>query len=512
MNFNISNMLKAEVYDHPVKQIELIETHISWVVLTGDFAYKIKKSVNFGFLDFSTLEKRRSCCEQEVQLNRRLAAELYLDVVAITGTQNNPVISGSGEAVEYAVKMKQFPQSAQLDHMLEAGELAVEHMDAIACMVAEFHQGIQHANETMDFGNNKAVYQPVKENFKQIVEHLDTEPYADTLNALQQWSESRFVILEPVFEQRKADGFVRECHGDMHLRNLVWLKDGPAAFDCIEFNSQLRWIDVISEVAFLVMDLQDRQQHLLASRFLNSYLEATGDYAGLSLLPFYLCYRALVRAKVCVLRLEQENTSDKERAETLAEFNSYLELATVYTQTTAPKLIIMRGVSASGKSSVSQKLVDALGVIRIRSDVERKRLFNISVNDNSVGDIDAGIYTDQASQQTYEKLAELASQVIAGGYSVIVDAAFLKHEQRQPFKALANQLAVPYKILQVTAPVEVLRQRIIDRQHDVSDANLVVLEHQLSNWQLLDDDEMDSAITLDSNQPLDIDELLSKLR
>ncbi len=516
MKFDILNMLKPQVYNHPVKQIELIETHISWVILTGAFAYKIKKPVNFGFLDFSTLEKRHHCCEQELYLNSRLAPAIYLEVVAISGTQMKPQISGDGDVFEYAVKMTQFPQSAQLDNMLAAGKLGVEHMDAIAQMVADFHQTIASTDDVMDYGNKEAVYQPVDENFKQIYQHLNTEPYALTLAALSQWSQVEFEKLASVFTQRKADGFIRECHGDMHLRNLVWLGDKPMAFDCIEFNPQLRWIDVISEVAFLVMDLQDRKQHQSANRFLNTYLEFTGDYQGLSVLPFYLCYRALVRAKVNALRLEQKNITKVARQSLLTEFESYLALATTYTQQPAPKLIIMRGLSASGKSTVSQQLLEKLPAIRIRSDVERKRLFDAlsidpSLDNKESNKIDSGIYTAQASQQTYAKLAMLTSQVISAGYSVIVDAAFLQHGQRESFQTLAQRLSVPYIIVELTASTETLRQRIAARENDVSDADLVVLEHQLNNWQPLHEDEINHAISVDTEAALEINTLIDAI-
>ncbi len=522
MTFDIASMLKPEVYDHPVTKIELIETHISWIILTGNFAYKIKKPVDFGFLNFSTLEKRKNFCEQELILNRRLAPAIYLAVVAITGTQNNPVITThnelfKGDAIEYAIKMAQFPQSAQLDNMLAAGELKAEQMDEIAEMVANFHQTVEVAGDAMAYGNKETISQPIKENFTQINEHLDTTPYADTLSALSMWSSSEFVKLKPVFEQRKANGFIRECHGDMHLRNMVWLNTGPSAFDCIEFNPQLRWIDVISEVAFLVMDLQDRQQYQLANRFLNVYLEVTGDYAGLSVLPYYLCYRALVRAKVNTLRLEQKKIPEEERKQIQVEFELYLKLATTYTQTSPAKLIIMRGLSASGKSTVSQQLRETLGAIRIRSDVERKRLFDIDPGNsassyNTADKIDKGIYSAQASLQTYTKLAELASRIISAGYSVIVDAAFLKYEQRKPFQLLAKSLAVPYSIIDITADTDILRQRIKERKHDVSDADLVVLEHQLTNWSPLYKDEMDAAISVDTGEVLEIEALVDKIK
>ncbi|MDH5612150.1 MAG: AAA family ATPase [Gammaproteobacteria bacterium] len=513
MKIDITHMLKPVAYDHPVKNIELIETHISWVILTGDFVYKIKKPVNYGFLDFSTLEKRHQCCLNELRLNRRLAPAIYLDVVSITGTEEKPVIAGSGEVFEYAVKMKQFPQSAQLDFMLAAGELRAEHMDAIANMVADFHRHIDIADGTMNYGNNDILYLPVTENFEQIRDHLDITPYTDTLARLQSWNKSTFEKLATVFEQRKQNGFVRECHGDIHLRNLVWLEDGPTAFDCIEFNVHLRWIDVISEVAFLVMDLQDRQQPHLANRFLNSYLEATGDYAGLAILRFYLCYRALVRAKVDALRLAQKNISEQGRQQTLTEFESYLRLASTYTLASTPELILMRGLSASGKSTVAQLLVDATGMIRIRSDVERKRLFSLPLTSNVKVShkIDAGIYSQQASLQTYSKLIELVSLVINAGYSVIVDAAFLKYEQRVPFLRLAESLGVAYTILEVSAPEEILRQRIVEKRHDVSDADLTVLEHQIANWQPLHEDEKYNTLHINTGQTYDIKTLITEL-
>ena len=511
-------MLNADAFDHPVSKIELIETHISWVILTGDFVYKIKKPVNFGFLDFSTLEKRHEYCEQEVILNSRLASELYLGVVSISGTAEKPVINGEGNngeenIFEYAVQMRQFPQSAQLDNKLAAGELVIEQMDAIAQMVADFHASTAVADNLVNFGKKELIKKPVIENFQLISKYLNTNEYDNQLKILKKWSYSEFAKLESVFKQRKTDGFIRECHGDMHLRNLVWLDGKPLAFDCIEFNPELRWIDVISEVAFLVMDLQDRQQHQLAHRFLNSYLEKTGDYAGLSVLPFYLCYRAMVRAKVDALRLEQEGVDRKEKTQQLAEFKSYLALASRYTKSTPVKIIIMRGLSASGKSTISQAVLDTLGAIRIRSDVERKRIFNTSYDDNRAkNEIDAGIYSKDASQKTYEKLADLASTIIHAGFNVIVDAAFLKYEQREVFQTLASNLNVAYFILEVTASTEELRRRIVARKNDVSDADLGVLEHQLSNWQPLQDNEICSAISVNTEEQVDIDSLVKIIK
>ena len=518
MKFDISKMLHADVYDHPVKAIELIETHISWVVLTGEYAYKIKKSVNFGFLDFSTLAKRQHYCKQEVKLNGRLTTNVYVDIVPISQQKNQLVISNT-DVIEYAIKMRQFPQSSQLDNMLEAGQLNVNHMDAISQLVAEFHKSTQVAEETSSFGDSEAVYQPVEENFKQIIQQLDTTFYDDILTELKLWNESTFNYLKTVFTNRKQQGYIRECHGDMHLRNLVWLGDrtkletgkGPMAFDCIEFNESLRWIDVISEVAFLVMDLQDRQQFQLANRFLNSYLEKTGDYSGLSILPFYLCYRAIVRAKVSILRLHQEGLSKEDKIKLFDEFESYLELAKTYSQRGKVKLIIMRGVSASGKSTVSQLIVDNLGAIRIRSDVERKRLVDVDSGQRMSDKINTGLYSENVSEKTYAKLLSLASKTIEAGFTVIVDAAFLKFEQRKDFQVLAKSLGIAYIIVELTAPIEILKQRIVARKNNVSDADLEVLEFQLKNWEPLHNEEKQSSISANTLKPDDIFKLINNL-
>jgi len=519
MALNIKQLLHRSCFDHDVDSIELIETHISWVILTGGYAYKIKKPVDFGFLDFSSLDKRKRYCEQEVKLNRRLAPMIYLDVVPITETKAGLTMGDGGDVIEYAVRMKQFPQSAQLDNMLQDGRLSPEHMDAIALMLAGFHRSIAIADDATDFGTPAAAYGPVEENFEQVRQHLDTDDYEQRLDKLAGQVAEQFASLRDVIEQRKQDGYVRQCHGDMHLRNMLWLDTddfhGPVAFDCIEFNDNLSWIDVISELAFLVMDLQSRNEYGLANRLLNRYLEATGDYAGLQLLSFYQCYRAMVRAKVSVLRLEQENNQQEnnqqqesdqqdvdvqERRQVLAEFESYLALAESYSRQTKPTLILMHGLSASGKSRVSQQLIDELSVIRIRSDVERKRIHEVSTQDHSHDDIDQGLYSPQASAMTYTRLLDLSESVLLSGMSVVVDAAFLKYDQRLPFEQLAQRLSLPLLILDVSASHDELRRRIVARKGDVSDANLAVLENQISSRQPFRDDEHALVYSLDTQR------------
>jgi len=500
----IAALLQAQVYAHPVRALELIETHISWIILTGDYVYKIKKPVNLGFLDFSTLAQRRHCCEEEVRLNRRLAPELYLGVVAVTGTPQQPRLDGPGAAIEYAVRMVQFPQQAQFDRMLARGALESRHIDAVAQLVAGFHRRADVAGAETVFGDPDAVWQPVEENFLQIRNAVGDDSAApERLAALERWSRRSFDQLRAVIGQRKAGGCVCECHGDLHLRNLAWVDDKPLAFDCIEFNPALRWIDVISEVAFLVMDLQDHDQEGLARRFLNGYLEHGGDYAGVRMLPFYLVYRALVRAKVEAIRATQPGLADAGRTGMLRACHGYLDLAERYTAGGRPVLIVTRGLSASGKTTLTQPLLEQLGAIRIRSDVERKRLFGLPAAADGQTAAGQGIYTAEAGKRTYDRLAELAGAVLEAGFSVIVDAACLEVERLAPFRSLAAARGLGFVILEFHAPADVLRARIAQRAKGVSDANLDILEHQLASWRALPDSDAASCIRIDTQAPFD---------
>ncbi len=499
----IQALHRPACYDHPVRDIRLVETHISWVLLTGRYAYKIKKPVNLGFLDFSSLEKRRFFCEEELRLNRRLAPSLYLEVVSITGSPASPVLSGSGEVIEYAVKMVQFPEEARLDRMLVRDELGPPHIDLLARELAEFHGRIAVAGNDKPFGDPEHVYEPVRENFIQIrsrIEAVDESP----LRRLEIWSETSFAELRVTFENRKRGGFIRECHGDAHLANMVWLEERAMLFDCLEFSANLRWIDVMSELAFLVMDLDDRGRSDLARRALNAYLEHTGDYAGLAVFRFYQVYRALVRAKVACIRLSQSGLSDEEKNRGREEYRGYANLAGRYTQPPPPALIITHGLSGSGKTWLSQLLLEALDAVRVRSDIERKRLHGLAPAERSGSGIDSGIYAPDASRRTYAHLAELAAMILRAGHTAIVDAAFLKHSQRDQLHAVANERHVPFVILDIRTPENILRQRLRQRaaqQHEVSEAGLAVLDHQLATREPLADAEQRHVLSVDGAAP-----------
>jgi len=463
--------------------------------------------VNFGFLDFSSLEKRRYYCGEELRLNRRFAPDLYLDVIAITGAENDPLINGPGEVLEYAVKMRQFPTESLLINMIDAGELREVHMDWLAQSIASFHQQTDVAETESEFGTLTAVEQPVKENFLLIRHHVQNTEILKQLDAIERWCADTFIRQETTFRQRKQDGFIRECHGDLHLGNIILLHEKIIPFDCIEFNENLRWIDVLSEIAFLVMDMEDNQKPDLGRRFLNKYLELTGDYSNLNIFQFYKVYRAMVRAKVNALQLKQAGMAQSQINAIDKQCENYVSLASRYIIEKKPVLIIMHGFSGSGKTTISQFVLEALPVIRIRSDIERKRLHKLRPEEKSQSGINQGIYDEEASRKTYDHLRRLAEDVLLAGKSVIVDGAFLQAKQRKPFAQLASVLDMPYRIINCHAEQVILEQRISERKmlgNDASEASLKILNNQLENHDPLTDEERAISFTIDSTEAMAI--------
>ena len=514
-NSTVNALKQAASWPHPVASVRLIETHISWVFLTGDYAYKVKKPVDYGFLDFSTLERRRFYCEEEVRLNRRLAPQIYLDVVPIAGTAAAPRVAGSGEAFDYAVRMRQFDDAAGFDRLLAAGELGVEHMDAAAAVLAAFHDRAAVADEASGQGSAAAVTAPVRENFDQIRPRLDAQlddPGTRELFAeLERWSRAGCERHGAAFGRRLSGGFVRECHGDLHLRNIVVWRGEVIPFDCIEFSDALRWIDTCSELAFLLMDLDDHDRRDLARRLLDAYLQRSGDYGGLELLDFYRAYRAMVRAKVASLRLAQLGNDDPELA---AEMSRYLELARRYSRPRRSALLVTHGVSGSGKTFVSQRLLEGRDLIRLRSDVERKRLAGLAATDSSGSGQGTGLYAADMTARTYRRLLELAEALTGWGFAVIVDAAFLAGAQRDLFRRFADARGLPFAIVHCAADDHVQRRRVRARSaggKDASEADVAILDRQLRTAEPLRPAELARTIAVDTTAEPNVAEVLAFL-
>lgn len=503
----VEALLRPAAFPHPAGDIELLETHISWVVLAGGYAYKIKKPVVLDFLDFGTLEKRRHYCEEELRLNRPWAPELYLEVVAITGPADEPVIGGDGEALEYAVKMRRFDQELRLDRQLADALLTVADMKELGQNIAARHAEAARPDPA---DRDRLVGQAVHY-FRENFDHLGGIIDDDELRFLQDWTERELGKHGATLRQRFDDGFVRDCHGDLHLGNLVRLPSGITTFDCIEFNPDLRNTDVFADVGFLAMDLTAKGHPELAAHFLNRYLEKSGDYEGAVLLDLYFVYRCLVRAKVAAIR-SREREDEDERAADIGEARDYAAMARRQASKGAPVLVIMHGLSGSGKTWLAERLMAALPAIRVRSDIERKRLFGLDETVDSESGIAAGIYTPDASAETYERLFTLADSLLGAGHPVVLDAAFLKKKQRVSARSVASSLGVSSVLVCAEAPVDVLRSRIEARARhgdDASEADLAVLEHQLESAARVGVDE--AAIHVDTSADTDVDDLVAAI-
>ncbi|RDD93139.1 hypothetical protein DTW89_10035 [Acidovorax sp. BoFeN1] len=506
-----------EVFGHPTGTVEWIETHISWLLLAGDFVYKFKKPLKLDFLDFSTPALRRGACEEELRINRRTAPALYLGLVALTGTahslQLQPAEAAPADA-EPAVRMRRFAQEALLSHLLEQQRLLPSHIDALAQQVAQFHASAAVATPQQGWGTAHAVVAPVQDCLAAL-QPLVAQALPDmgpALRQLAQWCASQGTALAPVFRQRLQSGRVRECHGDLHLANLVLIDGQPQLFDAIEFNPALRWIDCVADIAFLAMDLEARGHTDLAWRFLNAWLEHTGDYAGLQVLPYYRVYRALVRARVAGVRLGQVagGGAGDERVASLREVRRYLALALRFIQSRTVELWLAHGFSGAGKSTQSQALIAERGVVRVRADVERKRLFGLALQASSAA-VPGGIYTAEASERTHEALAQAARCALEAGFTVLVDATFLNPAMRQRFIALAARAQVPCRILSFEAPLAVLRERVRSRQlagGDASEASVQVLESQWAAAQPLLPAEEALTVHVDTTRPVNWNVLL----
>lgn len=501
----IAALQDPQRYPHPVDRVERLETHISYVLLAGDYAYKIKKGIDLGFLDFRTLAARKRYCEEELRLNRRLAPDLYLDVVPITGSPDRPVFAGDGPAIEYTVKMRRFPQDHLLSRLIADGRLSRAHIDALADQVAQFHARAPVADPADSYGTPAAIAAPARDNFAQI-RAAGAAPDAPALAALERWTAEQLDALDANFRRRKRGGCVRECHGDLHLGNVALIDGRVTIFDALEFSADLRWIDVINEAAFTVMDLRDRGRPDFARRFLNRYLEHTGDYTGLALLPFYIVYRALVRAKVHWLRAQQPGLDDAARMRLVAQYRAYLALAQREIEPRRPALVITHGLSGSGKTTHTQALLEAIDAVRLRSDVERKRLHGLPALARTGSGIAEGVYTADATARTYAHLLELAGHVLDAGYSVIVDATFLQRAPRDAFRRLAATRGVPFVIVDFAVDEATLRARLAARAQsgrDASEADSAVLEHQFATQEPLAPAELDSVERFDAALPPD---------
>jgi len=477
---HIQVLLDPATYPHPVDDISLIQTHISWVFLTGSFAYKIKKPVDFGFLDFTTLEKRRKACMDELELNRRLTPEIYLEVLPVYKRDDQYLLdcpNGDGAIVDYCLRMIQFDQDDLFDVRLEQGRFSSGWMDQLAESIARFHQKAETSPYIETFGEPKLLLDHIEESLHIAETHQQAGVDAKILEELRGKSRKQFDAIRKELTVRQQEHHIRNCHGDLHLKNIALIHGNPTPFDCIEFSDEFRMIDTMNDVAFLVMDCDARERPDLGYRFLSRYLEQTGDYEGLRPLPLYLSYRAGVRGKVSCLSADTPYLQPHETEALYQAARHYFTLAERYLAAGKPRLYIIGGLSGSGKSHLALRGAGHERAIIIRSDATRKR---IAGNHSTLP-----LYGKEMHRLTYQAMFEAAEKALRASFSVILDATFLHPASRVEAVELAGRLQVPFTFYWLDMDEQLLRERVSQRtaeNSDISDADLEVLKMQLKEY------------------------------
>lgn len=465
----------------------VIQTHISSVIVTDDLVYKFKKPVDFGFLNYTELETRKFFCEEEIRLGSLGAEAFYIKTIAIYGTPEEPAFEPRSHVIDYAVVMHRFEEAMQFDHLLDERKIDHQEIDRLAMKIVQFHKHTKKFSFESRFGNPEVVLHYMQENVDQISTVLGVEEKT-SVAALKDWMRKEHTRLTPLMMERKANGYVRECHGDLHLRNIAKYQEEVIFFDPIEFNEALRNIDVINDLAFLLMDLKARGEIGYAHRILTLYLEETGDYEAVALLPLYEVYRAMVRAKVAALQLSQLK-NETEHLKVREVCSRYLKLAVTLTQSAPTFIAVMHGFSGSGKSVVALALAEHCGAIRLRSDSERLRLYHEK----------EARYSHEATQATYGHLGVLAKGLLGQHQSVLIDAASLKIWQRRKFQHLAVLLGIPFYIIHIETEESVIMQRLSSRaslSNDPSEATEAVVKEQFKTAEPFAEDEEKYVISV----------------
>jgi aminoglycoside phosphotransferase family enzyme/predicted kinase len=485
----IDGLLKESAYPDPVAKVEVIQTHISVVALAGSFVYKIRKPVNLGFLDFSTLEKRKHDCEEEVRLNRRLAPTVYLGVVPITKDENGLHVEGNGEPVEWAVKMERLPEEASLAERLKTGETDQNILNTLAERIAKFHLHADGGPRIVEFGRFEVVAGNVRENFEQARAHIDQTFTRAVFDRLERLMEEEMVRNRQLIEARAARGVPRDTHGDLRLDHVYHFPDRQppndlVVIDCIEFNERFRYADPVSDTAFMRMDLLYQGHRTLADVFCNTYFRQTGDREGESLLNLYTAYRAIVRAKVEGMELAEKETPEGKRDAVRVRSGAHwlLALGVLEKPSRKPCLVLVGGLPGSGKSTLAQGLAETAGFDVIRSDVVRKELAGLKPGDSARSSHNEGIYSPESTEKTYAECLARAEHRLQKGGRVIIDASFGSERHRKRFLDAAVRNGAQGLFLVCIASPEVARRRLQDRRGDASDADLNTYDRSARTW------------------------------
>lgn len=498
----IEALLDPSSYPEPCARVELRQTHISYLFFTPLFVYKIKKPVDFGFLDFSTLDKRLFFCAEEVRLNRRLAPDVYVGVVPVTEKDGKVFMEGAGEPLEYAVKMKRLDARESLEYVLERGDVTTDIIERVARRIARFHREARTSEHISSFGSVECIRKNIGENFEQTEGFAGQAISKALFDRIKAYNDGFIRANEGLLRRRVEDGFIRDCHGDIHCDH-VSISNGIEIIDCIEFNERFRYSDIVADAAFLSMDLDCHNRADLSRVFDSAYFASSGDPEGESLLDFYRCYRAYVRGKVAVFKSVEEEVGPEARMGALIDAKLHFHLAGEYAEgNVKPLLIAVRGLSGTGKSMVANLLAENTAFCTLSSDLIRKELAGLAPSERGAEAYGAGIYSKEFTDRTYATLIERAGVILKARRSVICDATFSKGGYLQMAKEAAREAGAAFHIIECTANDKTIRNRLLKRLEDpgaISDAGVEVYERQKASYEPVEG----PCLEIDTTRPLD---------
>jgi len=498
-------LLQPEAYpaEERPQAVRLVETHISWLFLTGRYVYKIKKPVNFGFLDFTTLERRRHFCHEEVRLNRRLSPDVYLGVVEVVRRNGTYALHGSGETVDYAVKMRQLPEDRWLSVLLEQGRAVEAEVRRVARLIARFHRSAETGPEITRTGALETVRYNAEENFQQTEKYIGLTLERPLYERIRAYTYAFLEVKEPLFRRREAEGFIRDGHGDLHTAQIN-LEDGVAIIDCIEFNTRFRYADISADLAFLAMDLDFHGRPDLERALVEEWVRETGDRGARDLLPYYKCYRAYVRGKVESFRLDEPGLPEAERTAITERARRYFALAGQYARLRGPALLITSGLMGTGKSTLARGLANALGARLLASDRVRKELAGIPPQEHRYEPWEQGIYSPEFTERTYRELHDRARRLLEQGEVVVLDASYRARAWRESARRVAEGVGAPFWALETLCPREEVLRRLARRREDtstVSDGRPELLSAQQAHFEPLEEVPPASHLRVDTSGP-----------
>jgi len=499
----VKALLDPKAYPETPEQIELVQTQMSFVFLADDYVYKVKKPVNLGYLDYTSLDKRHFYCQREVELNRRLCPEVYLGVVPVTRGKGGIRIGGQGEVIEYAVKMRRLPQEAMMDVLLARNQVLPEMVAGIAQKLVEFHQRAETNASISAFGELSAIAKNTDENFTQTEKYIGNTISREKYQHIKDYTDNFMKKNTFLFRKRVTDGKIRDCHGDLHAAHICFT-DGICIYDCIEFNDRFRYCDVASEIAFLAMDLDHYGRADLSRSFVSAYVDMSQDRELQELVTFYKCYRAYVRGKVESFKLDDPYITKAEKSRTLDIASSYFDLADSYIRS-KPILFITTGLVGTGKTVLAQALAKKLGLVVISSDVIRKQLASIPLTEHRFEEVDSGIYSPEFSRRTYDKMFSQAKDVLSEGGSVILDASFIKAEERLKAKRLAGEVGADFFIVECSLDEESIKQRLAHRLEEgsTSDGRWEIYKPQKRRFEPVVEIPPQNHVIIDTSAPVE---------